>query len=134
MHALQVTSGKSENLTFVHGAVEDNAFDIESFDMVSICLVFHEMPQSAILKTLRTAWRILRPGGVLSIMEMDPTSPRFSNLFKNPFALAGFKSTEPWLLEYISIDLENEIEKTGFKSVTKQSNSPGHKTVVAIKP
>ncbi len=29
--------------------------------------------------------------------QMDPTSAMFQRMFSNPFAFAGFKSTEPWL-------------------------------------
>ncbi|CAN0514382.1 unnamed protein product [Scytosiphon promiscuus] len=33
------------------------------------------------------ACRILRPGGSLSIMEMDPSSPGYVKLRKNPVSL-----------------------------------------------
>lgn len=114
--------------------MEDNDFENESFDLVSICLVFHEMPRSAILSVLKSAWRVLRPNGVICIMEMDPESTHFVNIASNPFALAGFKSTEPWVMEYISTNLEQELENTGFENINKRSNSPGHKTIVGVKP
>ena len=33
----------------------------------------------------------------MSIMEMDPATLAFQRIFKNPFAFAAFKSTEPHL-------------------------------------
>lgn len=114
--------------------MEDNEFEDGSFDLVSICLVFHEMPRSAILGVLKSAWRVLRPNGVICIMEMDPESTRFVKMSSNPFALAGFKSTEPWVLEYVSTNLELELENIGFGNINKRSNSPGHKTIVGVKP
>ena len=41
--------------------------------------------------------RLLCPGGVLSIMEMNPASPVFDRILSNAFVYAAFRSTEPWL-------------------------------------
>lgn len=49
--------------------------ETESVAMVSLCLVLHELPKAATLQVLREAHRILSPGGVLAIMEMDPEAP-----------------------------------------------------------
>ena len=46
---------------------------------------------------IREAYRILRPGGALAIIEMDPTTGPFQRILSNPFAYTAFKSTEPWL-------------------------------------
>lgn len=113
--------------------MEDNEFEDGSFDLVSICLVFHEMPRSAILGVLKSAWRVLRPNGVICIMEMDPQSIRFRKMTSNPFALAGYKTTEPWVLEYMSTNLEQELRNVGFVHINEKSNSPRHKTVVGVK-
>eukprot|EP00210_Caulerpa_lentillifera_P000224 g218.t1 len=129
----RVASGKTEDIKFVHGAMEDNKFEDLSFDLVSICLVFHELPQSVIQGVLKSAWRVLRPNGVISIMDMDPESPTFVKIRNNPFAFAAFTCTEPWVLEYTSTNLIEELENIGFKSIKSRSNSPGHKTVVGVK-
>ena len=79
------------------------------------------------------AWRILPTGGAISIMDMNPRSVFFQKFAANPFAFAAFKSTEPWLNEYVTMDLEQTLERCGFKSITVMENSPRHRTVVAFK-
>ena len=48
---------------------------------------------------------MLKGGCDACLQEMNPVSPGFQRVFANPFAYAAFKSTEPWLLEYVSLDL-----------------------------
>lgn len=79
------------------------------------------------------ALRILPSGGALSIMDMNPRSIFFQKFAANPFAFAAFKSTEPWLNEYVTMDLEQTLVECGFKNVQVLENSPRHRTVVAFK-
>jgi ubiquinone/menaquinone biosynthesis C-methylase UbiE len=41
------------------------------------------------LQILEEAHRLLRPGGALSIMEMNPYSPLVQNMVKNVFAFTA---------------------------------------------
>lgn len=58
--------------------------------------------------------RLLKPGGCMSIGEMDPNSPAFQRIFSNAFAFAAFKSTEPWLMDYVTLDLHAAMMQVGF--------------------
>lgn len=78
--------------------------------------------------------RLLRPGGVMAIMEMNPASPAFQRVFSNAFAYTAFKSTEPWLMEYVTLDLAAALTGAGFEAPLQAENSPRHRTVVALKP
>lgn len=64
---------------------------------------------------------------------MNPASPGFQRVFRNPFAYAAFKSTEPWLMDYISLDLPAELRAAGFDTVLQAESTPRHFTMVAIK-
>ena len=64
---------------------------------------------------------------------MNPQSPSFQHFASNPFAFAAFKSTEPWIQEYVTMDIRQILEKVGFKNVCIKENSPRHRTVVAFK-
>ena len=79
------------------------------------------------------AYRLLKPGGAFSLMDMDPNSLFFQKFAGNPMAFAAFKSTEPWIQEYVSMDLEKTLASVGFVEIQVKSNSPRHRTVVAYK-
>lgn len=123
-----------ERLRFVHGAGENTRMPDQSFDLVSVMLVCHELPAAASAAIFKEAYRLLRPGGALAVMEMNPASPGFQRVFNNPFAYVAFKSTEPWLLEYVSLDMAAAMADAGFLPAQQLENSPRHRTVVAIKP
>jgi hypothetical protein len=48
-----------------------------------------------------------------SIMEMDPNSAAFQRIFSNVFAYTAFKSTEPWLVDYVTLDLHEAMKQVG---------------------
>lgn len=70
----------------------------------------------------------------MAIMEMNPNSPAFQRIFSNVFAYTAFKSTEPWLMEYVTLDLHGAMTDAGFEQPLQTENSPKHRTVVAKKP
>ena len=53
---------------FFHAAAEDTGLPAAAADLVSCCLVIHELPQAATRALIAEAARILRPGGALCIM------------------------------------------------------------------
>ncbi|CAM9676309.1 unnamed protein product [Heterosigma akashiwo] len=92
-------------------------------DLVTFSLVFHELPKSAVGDCLREARRLLRPGGALAIMEMDPEAPGYIKLRQNPFLYAVLRSTEPYLEEWFNLapSIEELVMDAGFPVVTKVS-------------
>ena len=68
------------------------------------------------------------------LQEMNPVSAPFERLLGNPIAYAAFKSTEPWLLEYMSLDLGQATQSVGFTSTAEAESTPSHKTFMACKP
>jgi ubiquinone/menaquinone biosynthesis C-methylase UbiE len=100
-----------------------------SYDLVSIFLMCHELPQSAIQKIFVETRRVLRPGGHLTIMDMNPQSEIYKKMPTYVFTL--LKSTEPYLDDYFTLDMEKSLIDAGFKSPYMTSNSPRHRTVIA---
>ncbi|PSB25872.1 class I SAM-dependent methyltransferase [Stenomitos frigidus] len=114
---------------WLHAAAEATGLPDASFDLVSACLLFHELPQSAAIDIIREARRLLRLGGHFAIMDMNPRSELFAKL--PPYVMTLLKSTEPYLDEYFSLDLEGAIASAGFTQPTVTFNSPRHRSIVA---
>ncbi|AFZ58868.1 class I SAM-dependent methyltransferase [Anabaena cylindrica FACHB-243] len=116
-------------INWVHAQAETTGLADASYDLVSIFLMCHELPQSATQKIFAEARRVLRPGGHLAIMDMNPKSEIYKKM--PTYILTLLKSTEPYLDEYFSLDIEQALVKAGFQTPTITSNSPRHRTVIA---
>lgn len=120
---------RGANLYWKNAAAEATGLPAVSVDLVSSCLLFHELPQSAIHEILKEARRLLRPGGYLTLMDMNPRSDVFLKM--PPYILTLLKSTEPYLDDYFTLNLEETVVQAGFKPPQIFSNSPRHRTVIA---
>lgn len=114
---------------WLHAAAEATGLPDASFDLVSAFLIFHELPQSAAIDILQEARRLLRPGGHFAMMDMNPKSEIYAKM--PPYILTLLKSTEPYLDQYFTLDLEQALINAGFERPTITCNSPRHRTVVA---
>lgn len=124
----QRQSNKS-NINWVHAQAESTGLADNSFDLVSIFLMCHELPQFATKQIFTEARRVLRPGGHLAIMDMNPKSEIYKKMPTYVFTL--LKSTEPYLDEYFTLDIEQVLVECGFKKPNITVNSPRHRTVIA---
>lgn len=115
--------------TWLHAAAEATGLPDASFDLVSAHLIFHELPQEAAIAILHEARRLLRPGGHLTIMDMNPQSEVYAKM--PPYILTLLKSTEPYLDQYFALDLAQAIYDAGFDRPTITPNSSRHRTLVA---
>ncbi|XZO02312.1 MAG: class I SAM-dependent methyltransferase [Microcoleus sp.] len=115
--------------TWVHAAAESTGLPGNAFDLVSIFLVCHELPQKATMEIFREARRLLRDGGHLTIMDMNPKSEIYAKM--PPYILTLLKSTEPYLDQYFGLDIEQALVDCGFAAPTITCNTPRHRTIVA---
>ncbi|WP_016953434.1 class I SAM-dependent methyltransferase [Anabaena sp. PCC 7108] len=120
---------RQTQINWVHAAAESTGLPDQSFDLVSIFLMCHELPQLATKKIFAEAKRVLRPGGHLAIMDMNPKSEIYKKM--PTYILTLLKSTEPYLDEYFSLDIEKALVEAGFQTPNITSNSPRHRTVIA---
>lgn len=123
------TQPVQKKINWLHAAAEATGLPESSFDLVSLCLVFHELPQTAARAIITEARRLLRPGGYLTIMDMNPQSQVYKKM--PPYILTLLKSTEPYLDQYFSLDIAQAITQEGFNQPQIISNSPRHRTIVA---
>ncbi len=116
-------------INWKNAAAEATNLHDTSFDLVSACLLFHELPQTASKQILTEARRLLRPGGYLTIMDMNPKSEIYAKM--PPYILTLLKSTEPYLDDYFALDIEQAIVDAGFETPTITANTMRHRTIVA---
>ena len=119
---------RNAQINWKHAAAEATGLPDASFDLVSAFLMFHELPQQASQEIFSEARRLLRPGGYLSIMDMNPRSEIYAKM--PPYILTLLKSTEPYLDEYFTLDIEQALVEAGFELPTITPNSPRHRTIV----
>ncbi|MEM7555522.1 MAG: class I SAM-dependent methyltransferase [Cyanobacteria bacterium P01_A01_bin.84] len=117
------------NINWVHAAAENTKLPDNSFDLVSIFLVCHELPQTPSKEIFAEAKRLLRKGGHIAIMDMNPCSEAFKKM--PPYVFTLLKSTEPYLDDYFNLDIEKAIVNAGFQVPYITQNSPRHRTVIA---
>ena len=127
--AHQRSQQSQAEITWVHAAAEATGLPEATYDLASIFLVCHELPQLATQQILQEMRRLLRPGGYLAIMDMNPQSEIYAQM--PPYILTLLKSTEPYLDEYFTLDIARAIVAAGFHSPTITRNSPRHRTIVA---
>ncbi len=106
-----VEQARARGLNTLEGTLESADFPANFFDVVTMWDVFEHLTNPA--QTLRRAWRVLQPGGLLVIHTMD-----IDSLFAR--VMAG---RWPWLMEmhiyYFSRrTLRAMLEKNGFRVVS----------------
>ena len=116
------------NINWIHAAAESTGFPDASFDLLSIYLTCHELPQSATRQIFAEARRILRPNGHLGIKCSNPQSEVYHKM--PPYVFTLLKSTEPYLDEYFTLDIKQALIDAGFQTPTITPSSPRHRTVV----
>jgi ubiquinone/menaquinone biosynthesis C-methylase UbiE len=130
MLAVAKTSDTNNEIAaWIHARAEATGLPSESFDLVTLQFVTHELPREATLEIFQEAWRLLRPGGAIAIVDNNPKSPVIQNL--PPVLFTLMKSTEPWSDDYYTFDLEAALEQAGFEPPVTVPTDPRHRTMVA---
>ena len=61
-----------KNIKYIHGNAESTSFASETFDLVICNFLFHEVPPNATQTIIQEMYRLLKYGGVLAIVDLDP--------------------------------------------------------------
>jgi len=126
-----VSSAALPAITWHHGAAEATGLPAAAYDLITLQFVCHELPQSATRAVMAEAARLLRPGGVIALVDQDPDSAVIRRL---PAPIATLlKSTEPYLEDYFRLDLPAALQEAGFHNVQRSAADPRHRVLVATR-
>merc|ERR1712065_11730 len=125
-------AAKSSKYNLIHGPAENTPIPDDSQDLVSLCLVAHESPKWVSENMFKEAYRILKPGGSFTLLDLDKEN--LEVLLVNPFVAAIYKQTEPYMQEYISLSPKEDLERAGFEFKVQENASKSHRVFVATKP
>ena len=123
---------KQEVSQWRHSLGEATGLADNSLDLVTLQFLIHELPRQATKNIFKEALRILKPGGVIGIVDNNPASPVIQNL--PPVLFTLMKSTEPWSDDYYTFNVEAAIAEAGFDYQTTVASDPRHRTIIGIKP
>lgn len=114
-----------------HAAAEATGLPDACLDLITLQFVCHELPAAATRAVLAEAARLLRPSGVIALVDQDPGSAVIRRL---PAPIATLlKSTEPYLEDYFRLDLPAALAEAGFQAVRSQACDPRHRVLVAVR-
>ena len=114
-----------------HAKAEETGLPDASFDLITLQYVIHELPRRATKHICQEAFRLLRAGGSIALVDIDPKSPAIQNF--PPVLSALMKSTEPWSDDYYTFDVETALTEIGFQSVVTAACNPSHRVIMGRK-
>lgn len=103
-HAQHKSQKAQLNIHWLHGLAEATDLEAHSFDVITLCMVFHEMPPHISRLVLQECRRLLQPGGQLIILDGNQNRLRHADwlirLFREPYSTVyAQESIQDWTTE-----------------------------------
>ena len=114
--ALDLAAQRHPALQRVEGLAEDPPLADGSFSAIQMSVALHEVPRSDREQVLRSALRLLEPGGWLVVVDLHPAGP-WLKLPQQLFCTLFETDTATAMLED---DLPAQLEQLGFSGVSQE--------------
>jgi ubiquinone/menaquinone biosynthesis C-methylase UbiE len=133
---LSVASYRSSNspyrIEYIHANAENIPLETNSVDLIAIQFMLHEVPEIPTYKILNEVFRVLKPKGMITVVDLDPLN--LKNLFNGKtFRKWAFEITEPHINDYYKNDMRKVLMKSGFCNIMKYQNDPLNAVWCAVK-
>ena len=124
----------NKNIVYIHQNAEylSESFENVTFDKVFIQFMFHEMPQNATQNVVKEVYRLLNPGGLIIIVDLNPHKLN-DQLSINYFRKWAFEVTEPHIFEYYTTNMTSLLRNSGFRKIDVSDNDPLNSIYIAQK-
>ena len=109
-------------ITYLHQNAETPILH-EKFDLIVCTFILHEVPKEPSIQILKSLKDNLNTGGVLAVVDLDPTKVR-DNLIVSTFRKWAFEVTEPHIYEYYQTNMTNLMNDIELTNLSKVSNDP----------
>jgi len=125
--ALARAKQKVPQATYVEGLAQNIPLTDNQFDLVHTSSALHEMTAEELAQIFQEVHRVLKPGGVFTLVDFHPPT---NVLFWPPVAIFMwlFETDTAWQL--IKIDLAKNLTKYGFKITAKRLYAGGSLQVI----
>ncbi|KOP28337.1 methyltransferase type 11 [Hapalosiphon sp. MRB220] len=110
-----------------HGDAENTKLSSNSFDLVTVSLLFHETPTAISQAILHEAFRLLRVGGQVVILDGNQKTLRQTEWLNDVFE-------EPYIREYANGSVDAWMGAAGFAAVQTQDVWWTNQVTSATKP
>ena len=97
-------------IEWIHGTAETTRFADGEFDVVTASLLFHETPPNISQAVLKEAYRLLKPGGQVIILDGHQKTLRNTTWLSDIFE-------EPYIKEYAAGSVDAWLGQAGFDRV-----------------
>ncbi len=114
---------KKLNIDYIFENAEDTKLKNNSFDLICSSFMFHEVPPQARKNIIKEMKRLLKPGGIISILDLDPEK-LLKKLKKDNWRKVAFESTEPHIYTYYDCNMIEELSNFNLKNILKFDNDP----------
>ncbi len=120
------SEAEHQKIHWRHARAEATGLQSESFDLIAIGLLFHEMPPAVTELVLKEAYRLLRVGGELIILDGNQKVLRQTPVLTDIFE-------EPFIRDYAAGNLDAWLGAAGFGAVQSQDHWLVHQVTRGVK-